>query len=73
VVALLYSHCDVDCLKVNVTVGDVNADVRERLQPYQAVQGEHQAPYRFMLFAQQELVMVILGESADDIRYLAKK
>jgi len=67
VVALLYSHCDVDCLKVNVTVGEVNADVRERLQPYQAVQGEQQGPYRFMLFAQKELVMVIPGESADDI------
>jgi len=47
---------------VNVTVGEVNADVRERLQPYQAVQGEHQAPYRFMLFAQQELVMSFLAK-----------
>jgi len=48
-------------------VGDVNADVRERLQRYQAVQGEHQGPYRLMLFAQKELVMVIPGESADDL------
>jgi len=54
-------------------VGEVNADVRERLQPYQVVQGEHQGPYRFMLFAQKELVMVIPGKSADDISYLAKK
>jgi len=65
VVALLHSHCDVDCLKVNVTVGEVNADVRERLQPYQAIQGEHQGPYRFVLFAQKELVMVIPDKSAD--------
>ena len=54
-------------------MGEVNADVRERLQPYQVVQGEHQGPYRFMLFAQKELVMVIPGKSADDISYLAKK
>jgi len=57
----------VDCLKVNVTLGEVNADVRECLQPYQAVQGEHQGPYRFMLFAQKELVVAIPGESADAV------
>jgi len=58
VVAVLFSNCDVYCLKVNCTVGEVKTEVRERLQPYLAVQGEHQGSFGFML-AKKELVMVI--------------
>jgi len=58
VVAVLFSNCDVYCWKVNCTVGEVKTEVRERLQPYLAVQGYHQGPFGLML-AKKELVMVI--------------
>jgi len=61
VITALVSNCDVDCLKANGTAGEFSTDVRERLQPYLAVQGEHPGPYRFMLFAEKELVMDIPG------------
>ena len=61
VVAVLFSNCDVYCLKVNCTVGEVNTEVRERLRPYVAVQVEHQGLFRFMLFAETELMIVSSG------------
>jgi len=60
-----FSYCDVDCLKVNCKLGDIITDVGERLHPYLAVQEEQQGSYRFMLFAEKELVMVIPGGAAN--------
>jgi len=54
-----FSNCY--CLKVNCTVGEVNTEVGERLQQQSAIQGEHQGLFRFMLFVEKELAMVISG------------